>query len=146
MRITWTEVGVCLTPGLAGSVAHLSRARCLPCSQTSRRAARQVGGFPDSMLHMSFASARSPLNRCLGGQASVVTATVSLERDVPLFLQEQEATKRSKETGPQDFDLQVQDMSKVRCAAAVLDTPNVTWSLLDGTGVKQSMRRTAWRL
>jgi len=34
---------------------------------------------------------------------------------VPLFLQEQEA-QRSKEVGPQDFDLQVQDMSKVRPA------------------------------
>jgi len=36
---------------------------------------------------------------------------------VPLFLQEQEA-QRSKEVGPQDFDLQVQDMSKVRPARA----------------------------
>ena len=42
-----------------------------------------------------------------------MTATLSLERDVPLFLQEREA-QRSKEVGPQDFDLQVQDMSKVR--------------------------------
>ena len=42
-----------------------------------------------------------------------MTATLSLERDVPLFLQEREA-QRSKEAGPQDFDLQVQDMSKVR--------------------------------
>ena len=50
-----------------------------------------------------------------------MTATLSLERDVPLFLQEREA-QRSKEVGPQDFDLQVQDMSKVRpgsCAASI---------------------------
>jgi len=46
-----------------------------------------------------------------------VRATISLERDVPLFLQEQEA-QRSKEVGPQDFDLQVQDMCKVRPARA----------------------------
>lgn len=59
----------------------------------------------------------------------VVRATISLERDVPLFLQEQEA-QRSKEVGPQDFDLQVQDMSKVRPAQVYRRRVALPWSVL----------------